>query len=192
MTSRADEVLEKLMGLVRADPRSMFDENNAVLPPELWPDEIASCITSFTSRDIWTPDRVLIGRAWTVKLSDKIRALELTLRESGLLNPNKLPPRDLDDLSDRELITRVEYCIVNGGRVDIATSWAVLSDEQIDKDFQKIVDTYDKLRPGVRLNSAPESPAEPRQRYLPPPTRLPPISRDKRIRRSPPCPRMSL
>jgi hypothetical protein len=36
-TIRARMELEKLMGLVRADPRSMFDENNAVLPPELSP-----------------------------------------------------------------------------------------------------------------------------------------------------------
>jgi hypothetical protein len=166
MNERLDEALGTLRALVRFDLRTLFDGNSSLLPVAMWPEAAAVAVTSITSREIWSgagSDRVLVGIEHTVKLSDRVRALELALKEMGALTDPQ-PRTDLDQLSDRELIERVEYHIINSPNEghEPGHYWGVMSNEQIDADFERLCASYDLLRPGKR---AARAAAEPAQRF---------------------------
>jgi hypothetical protein len=172
MTDHAAEVLETLRNLVKFDLRTLFDGNNSLLPPALWPQEAALAITSITSREIWSgtgQDRTLVGIEHKLRLSDRIKAVELALKEAGVLSPDRVPPEELepDDMSDAQIMQRLRELY----RVDNRKSrWATATDAEIDSDFAEICEAYDERRPGVRSNATETTPAAV-QRYLPAPPR---------------------
>jgi hypothetical protein len=174
-SDRLAEIIETLGALCRFDIRALYDEHSSLLPVAAWPAEASLAIVGLTSRELFVgppSERVLVGVEHKLRLSDSVRALELALRELGALAPDRLPPeeRDLDSMSDRELIQRVEYHIIHNPKFDPGHYWGAMSEEAIDEDFARVCASYDLMRPGMREKSSPE----PVQRYLPPPPRLPP------------------
>jgi hypothetical protein len=112
--SDREEILRKLRSLVSFDLRSLFDTNNAVLPVAEWPDEASLVVTNISSRELFDgagPDRVLIGVEHKVRLSDRIRAVELAMKQQGLFAEPPADPADdhrpVDQLTDAELADRI-------------------------------------------------------------------------------------
>jgi hypothetical protein len=170
VTSRTDEVLETLRSLVKFDMRALFDGNNSLLPPSLWPQEAALAITSIVSREIWSgsgQDRTLVGIEHKLRLSDRIKAVELALKELGMLT-DRQPPTNPDDMTDQQ-IAHVLYEVVSSR---VPAGWEHKTDEEIDRDFARIVAAYDERRPGIREHATKSPPAV--VRMLPAPPRLPP------------------
>jgi hypothetical protein len=181
MADRLEEVLGTLRSLVAFDLKSIFDEHHSLLPVQLWPQEACLAVKDLTSRELFAgtgKDRVLIGVRHTVRLSDRVRALELALREAGLLHPDRMPVTDLDQLTDRELIERVEYHVINNPSNEPGHYWGVMSDEQIDADFARLVTAYRALRPNVVIDARNPS-ADDAQRLLPAPTHSDTLERDE-------------
>lgn len=81
----ADDTLRQIDEIASSDLRLLFDDAGALLPPRLWPDEIARAVSSF---------RVVTKKAGEgevehvaeVKLWDKTRALEMKARHLGMFN----------------------------------------------------------------------------------------------------------
>lgn len=178
MSARLDEILETLRGLVRFDVRTLFDEHGALLPPKSWPAEGVMAVSSLTSRELFVgagKDRALIGVQHTVKLSDRVRALELALRELGTLAPDCAPlPETLEEMTDKQIIRIIVDARDTGAALKAAGStldWLddATAPKAIDEDFRRITAAYDLLRPNVRLWPVSEKPWRRRQRMLPPP-----------------------
>jgi hypothetical protein len=158
-----DEILQTLRSLVRWDARTIFDEHsNALLPPSRWPAEASLAITSVTSRELYAgsgANRILVGMEHSVRFSDRIRALELAMREAGLF-ADRLPLTDPSEMTDQQ-IAHVLYEVVSSRA---PASWENKTDAEIDADYARITTCYDERRPGVRLNTPPETPPAPVQR----------------------------
>ncbi len=71
-----DEALARAAMAASADIRMLFDDSGALLPPHLWPDEIACAVEAIQFRKTG---------AWAVRLSNKIAALRLILEHLGKL-----------------------------------------------------------------------------------------------------------
>ena len=74
-----DRVLLEIARLAFNDPRKAFDENNALLPIQNWPDEVAAAISAIKVNEIII-DGVAIGTTKEIKFWDKSRNLELAGR----------------------------------------------------------------------------------------------------------------
>ena len=73
----ADEALEGITRIARADIRRLFDDHGNVLPITLWPEDIADCVKALKP----TPFGV------TIVMYDKLKALELMAIAGGELKP---------------------------------------------------------------------------------------------------------
>lgn len=76
----ADRVLMELGKLGLSDVRKLFDDKGGLLPPNLWPDDIAVAVSSVEVEELFDgygEDRTQIGYTKKVKLWDKTKALEL-------------------------------------------------------------------------------------------------------------------
>ncbi|MEQ1870680.1 MAG: terminase small subunit [Vicinamibacterales bacterium] len=69
----ADDAMRRLSVLARADIRRLFGSDDQLLPPGLWPEDIAQCVKSIRQR------------SWGIEvlLHDKLRALELIATAGG-------------------------------------------------------------------------------------------------------------
>jgi hypothetical protein len=71
-----DEALARVAMAARADVRLLFDDNGHVLPPRLWPDEIAYAVEAFRFN----------GRGgWAIRLASRLTGLRLILEHTGRL-----------------------------------------------------------------------------------------------------------
>lgn len=168
---RLAETLETLRSLVAFDTRTLFDENGSLLPAQLWPREASLAVTSIVSRELFSEGR-LVGVEHRVRLSDRVRALELALKEMGSLAGRAPPPETLEEMTDAQLISVIYEVKGVSSALEAAGStinWQNASPEQIDQDYTKITAYYDLLRPSRRSSAALSSPA-PAQRMLPSPT----------------------
>jgi hypothetical protein len=89
-----------------------------------------------------------------------------------MLNQDRLQPTDPADMTDQQ-IAHVLYEVVSSRA---PASWENKTDAEIDADYARITAFYDERRPGVRLNTPPETPPRAPQRLLPPrphPSRTP-------------------
>jgi hypothetical protein len=168
------ETLRVLRNLCSFDIRSLYDEHSSLLPVACWPPEASLAIVGVTSREIFSgsgAERCLVGIEHKIRLSDRVRALELALRELGALAPDRIPPQDIEQMSDREIVKVIYEIHGTGGALKAAGStldWQEASDDQVDEDYQRITALYDLLRPHVR-HAPPQNPAAGRQRLLAPP-----------------------
>lgn len=97
---RQDNVLREVGRIALCDPRKAFDENNCLLPPTEWPDEIASSISSIKVMEIFDGQGVKIGETKEIKFWSKTDALTLAARHLGMLKDN-LTIDITDQLADR-------------------------------------------------------------------------------------------
>ena len=95
-----DRVLREVGRIALVDPRKAFDKNNALLPPNDWPDEIAAAISSIKINEIRNSDGDLIGETKEIKFWSKPDALMLAARHLGMLN-DKVTLDVSDNLADR-------------------------------------------------------------------------------------------
>lgn len=71
-----DEALARVAMAARADIRLLFDDEDHLLPPHLWPDEIAYAVEAFHFNG---------HGGWTVRLVKKLAGLRLILEHTGRL-----------------------------------------------------------------------------------------------------------
>jgi phage terminase small subunit len=95
-----DRVLTEVGRIALVDPRKAFDKNNALLPVNQWPDEIAAAISSIKINELRNSDGDLIGETKEVKFWSKPDALMLAARHLGMLN-DKVTLDVTDELADR-------------------------------------------------------------------------------------------
>jgi hypothetical protein len=173
-TQRLTELINTLTAMAHFDPRSLFDTNNSLKPVQLWPREAALAVSAITSRELFAgsgQDRVLIGVEHTVKLSDRTKALELSLRELGAFADRIPPPSDPSQMTDAELIRTVEYHLVDG---HTASKWEAMSDAQVIEDYRRITEAFDRRCPGARIpDPAPPQRPPGAQLALPAPVTIP-------------------
>lgn len=87
----AQTVLSHLLSIATFDPRSLFDAEGRMLPPEQWPDEAARAVSSLDVTEQWIgsgEDAVFNGYTRKVRLWDKPKSLELLARHLSLLTDN--------------------------------------------------------------------------------------------------------
>jgi hypothetical protein len=92
---RLAETLATLRSLCSFDVRTLFNADGSLLPAQLWPSEASLAIVGITSRELFQEGR-LVGVEHKVRLSDRTKALALSLQELGLLT-DRLPPTDPDE-----------------------------------------------------------------------------------------------
>lgn len=85
----ADTILSDLGTISSSDIRKLYDENNALLPPREWPDDVAMAIKEVETIEVKEFDRdtkrmVTIGEIKKVKFWDKIKTRELLGRHKKL------------------------------------------------------------------------------------------------------------
>lgn len=80
-----DRVIEELAAIAFSDIRKMFDVTGKLLPPHDLPDDVAAAVASLV---IQTPHDVG-GVGVRVRLSDKLRALEMLGRHLGMFKDPK-------------------------------------------------------------------------------------------------------
>lgn len=83
----SETVLRELLKIATSDVRRLFDSKGALLPPEKWPDDVASAVSSVEIEDLFEgfgDSRTQIGYTKKVKLWDKPKALELLGRHLKL------------------------------------------------------------------------------------------------------------
>lgn len=95
-----DRVLREVGRIALVDPRKAFDDNNVLLPPKEWPDEIAAAISSIKTVEMRNADGELIGETKEIKFWSKPDALMLAARHLGMLN-DKMTLDITDELADR-------------------------------------------------------------------------------------------
>ena len=80
-----DQIKSELAAIAFARPMQMFDDEGRLRPPAEWPDELQACVASFevVRRNVESGDghRDII---WKVKFWDKVKALELLGRHTGM------------------------------------------------------------------------------------------------------------
>ncbi|WKJ88770.1 terminase small subunit [Methylomonas montana] len=96
----ADRVLREVGRIALVDPRKAFDKNNALLPVQDWPDEIAAAISSIKILEVKDSEGNIIGETKEIKFWDKAAALTLAARHLGMLN-DKVTLDVTDNLADR-------------------------------------------------------------------------------------------
>jgi phage terminase small subunit len=75
-----DKVLTRVDGMAKTDPRRLYDENGALLPPHLWPDDVALSVQSVETTELFEQmgsERIHIGYTKKVKFWDKVKSNEL-------------------------------------------------------------------------------------------------------------------
>jgi hypothetical protein len=154
VSERLDEILSTLRTLVSFDVRTLFDNNSALLPVALWPAGASLAVSSIQSRELFSgygDNRVLIGVKHNVKLSDRVKALQLAMAEAGLLTDRPPPPgrepigavtyEVIEQMTDAELAHRLVATALS--RAGTPSPWEDATDAEIDADFAKIVACYD-------------------------------------------------
>lgn len=84
----AETVLSELLKIATSDIRCLFDEKGAILKPDLWPDNIARCVSSIQVEELEEyidGQKTFVGYTKKIKLWDKNRALEKLAKHLGLL-----------------------------------------------------------------------------------------------------------
>jgi hypothetical protein len=145
---RLTETLATLRSLVAFDIRTLFDDRGSLLPAQLWPSEASLAITSIVSRELFQDGR-LVGVEHRAKFSDRVRALELSLKELGALVEREPPPTDPDEMSDAELAARIRELHGPTG----PHSWEAAEPERIDADMRSLISAYRLLRPDVVIDA---------------------------------------
>lgn len=82
-----ERILEELRHLSFFDIRQILDENSCVKPPSEWPDEISKAVESMTVNELFQgtgDDRELVGLVKNIKLTPKLKALELIGKTSAM------------------------------------------------------------------------------------------------------------
>lgn len=97
---KQDNVLREIGRIALVDPRLAFDDNNALLPPKDWPDEIAAAISSIKVFEVVNADGEKVGETKEIKFWNKAEALTLAARHLGMLN-DKVTLDVTDELADR-------------------------------------------------------------------------------------------
>lgn len=75
-----ERCLAELAKLVGADPRELFDEDGALLPPDQWPVTSSAAISEVQQVDLHDGDGAKIGRTNKVKFVDKTSVLALAFK----------------------------------------------------------------------------------------------------------------
>lgn len=87
-------VLKELHGIGTVDIRGILDKTGGLKDPAEWPDDIARAVAGITIDDLYEgfgKDRERIGYTKKIKLTDKVKVLELIGRELGMfVNRSKL------------------------------------------------------------------------------------------------------
>ncbi|WP_081733766.1 terminase small subunit [Methylomonas sp. 11b] len=97
---RQDNVLRHVGYIAFADPRKAYDENNRLLPPSEWPDEIAFSISAIKTTELRDAEGNLIGHTNEIKFWSKSDAQLLAARHLGMLN-DKVEVSMADKLVER-------------------------------------------------------------------------------------------
>jgi hypothetical protein len=88
LDSRVEWVMQRILAELKrislVDIRGIFDENGALKNINDWPDDVARAISGVQIDEL-TEDGVKIGLTKRIKLIDKIRALELQMKNLGML-----------------------------------------------------------------------------------------------------------
>lgn len=88
--SRADALLR---AIAFADVRNLFDAQGRVLPVDQWPHEVAALVAGLDVAEMFEKGEAnaqeLVGLLKKVKLTDRIKALELLLKRQGALVDRK-------------------------------------------------------------------------------------------------------
>lgn len=85
----AERVLTELSHIAKSDPRRLFDEKGKLRDPSEWPDDIAACIASIETEELFEgsgEDREQIGWTKKVKFWSKPEALKLLGEHFGTFN----------------------------------------------------------------------------------------------------------
>ena len=120
----ADWVLKRLADEATADIADLYDDNGNLLPPKEWPlIWRQGLVSGFDSEELFEgrgEERTRVGTLRKVKLSDRIRRIELIGKHVGvqafrekvsLENPDGSA---LDNTPDRELAKAVAYVLQKG------------------------------------------------------------------------------
>lgn len=82
-----DELLIELAKIVRADLRTLFNEDGSLKSPKDWPDEVAGAVAGMEIDELFDgvgKDRIQIGMTKKLKLWDKNSAIEKAMKHLGL------------------------------------------------------------------------------------------------------------
>ena len=75
-----EKILAELKAIATSDIRALFKDDGSLKPPTEWPPEIAKSVNSFDMTDYFEGngrERQQVGFTKKVKLSDKLKAMEL-------------------------------------------------------------------------------------------------------------------
>ena len=74
----------ELRRIATFDLRQLYDRKGDLLPPEKWPKDIAKAVAACDTHEIFNNDGDKTGESKKVRMSDKIRALELLGKTIGM------------------------------------------------------------------------------------------------------------
>jgi phage terminase small subunit len=83
----ADRILLEYARVGLADLTTLLDTNGAVLPVPQWPHDLRPAVVGFTSKALYEDvdgAQTLVGYLQTVKLADKVKALDSLAKHLGL------------------------------------------------------------------------------------------------------------
>lgn len=98
-----EAVIAELAKIVHFDPRRALDENGAVLPVHLWPDDVAAAIASFEVSEERDDKGNPIGQTKKLRVFDKNAAIEKAMKHLGLFEKDNLQRSGVQDLTDERL-----------------------------------------------------------------------------------------
>lgn len=84
----AETILSELLKLATSDIRKLFDDEGVLLPPKMWPNDIAPAVASIQVDELFDFEdgkKTKIGLTKKVKLWDKNQALDKLAKHLGLL-----------------------------------------------------------------------------------------------------------
>lgn len=101
-------VLCELRDLLHSDLRRAFDENGAMLPPHMWPDDLARAVCSIkvVERDDGTPKHVPMY-VKEIKFWDKGGSIERAMKHLGMFKEDN---KQRGDAAIRALMEAVSEC----------------------------------------------------------------------------------
>lgn len=98
-----EAVIAELAKIVHFDPRRVLDENGAVLPVHLWPDDVAAAISAFDVYEETDNNGNRIGQTKKIKVFDKNAAIEKAMKHLGLFEKDNAQRAGVHELTDEQL-----------------------------------------------------------------------------------------
>lgn len=102
----AAATITELGRIAFADIRGLFNKNGVLKPVNQWPDDLARAVAALDIDELFDGGggrRTQIGVARKVKLTDKLRALEMLGRSFGLFKDKVEVRTSVEQMSDEEL-----------------------------------------------------------------------------------------